>query len=134
MEENYIIRAVLDFVLGGTTVFSIIQSIRYRKENKRLKEIEVSSADIEAQSDKMDLGDKYLDKVLNLTEKAYEATLKNNADINSRFDKTDKQLEQLVSRVTSVEEYLDGDYQDHLAKKAMALQGEFKPSEHQALA
>ena len=102
---------ILNFVFGGTSLFCIIEAVRFRKENKTLKKAEASKADVEAQISKMELGDKYLEKVLDLSERSYQATLKNNEDINARFNETDRRLDKVSAEVASIVRYLGEDYQ-----------------------
>lgn len=102
---------ILNFVFGGTSLFCIIEAVRFRKENKTLKKAEASKADVEAQISKLELGDKYLEKVLDLSERSYQATLKNNEDINARFNETDRRLDKVSAEVASIVRYLGEDYQ-----------------------
>jgi hypothetical protein len=41
-------------LLGGTSIIGLVQAVRYRKENKRLKENEVKLSNIDAQKQEID--------------------------------------------------------------------------------
>lgn len=115
---------ILIGLFSGTSVFGIFEAVRYWRENKRLKEAEAgtaeadtSKAQTEAQKEKMELGDMYLEKVMELTEKSYQATLKNNDDILSTTTKLARKIDSVSSEVQSIVKYLNGEYQDYLRRK-----------------
>ena len=76
-------------LLSGTSLAGIIEAIRYRRENKKLKENEVKKDDVATQREQMNLADDYKDKVLKLSELSYEATLKNGRDNAAIIEKVD---------------------------------------------
>lgn len=115
---------ILIGLFSGTSVFGIFEAVRYWRENKRLKaaeagtaEADTSKAQTEAQKEKMELGDMYLEKVMELTEKSYQATLKNNDDILSTTTKLASKIDSVSSEVQSIVKYLNGEYQDYLKRK-----------------
>lgn len=115
---------ILIGLFSGTSVFGIFEAVRYWRENKRLKaaeagtaEADTSKAQTEAQKEKMELGDMYLEKVMELTEKSYQATLKNNDDILSTTTKLASKIDSVSSEVQSIVRYLNGEYQDYLKRK-----------------
>ena len=115
---------ILIGLFSGTSIFGVFEAIRYRRENKRLKaaeagtaEADTSKAQTEAQKEKMELGDMYLEKVMELTEKSYQATLKNNDDILSTTTKLASKIDSVSSEVQSIVKYLNGEYQDYLRRK-----------------
>ena len=115
---------ILIGLFSGTSIFGIFEAVRYRRENKRLKEAEAGSAEAdtskaqtEAQKEKMELGDMYLEKVMELTEKSYQATLKNNDDILSTTTRLENKIDGVSSEVQSIVKYLNGDYQKYLKQE-----------------
>ena len=100
-------------VLGGTSVLGIVQAIRYRKQTKKLKENEVKVSDVDTQRQQIDLADEYLKKVMELSEKNYQATLKNGDD-NGEIIREVKEVKTTVDNIVG---YLNGDFQDYLKKK-----------------
>lgn len=100
-------------ILGGTSVLGIVQAIRYRKQTKKLKENEVKVSDVDTQRQQIDLADEYLKKVMELSEKNYQATLKNGDD-NGEIIREVKEVKTTVGDIVG---YLNGDFQDYLKKK-----------------
>ena len=91
-------------LLSGTTVASSVEAIRFRKQNKDLKTIEVQKADVESQRERMDLASDYLAKVKELSELNYRATLKNGMD----NDQIISEIKKLSDRVADIEGCLNG--------------------------
>jgi 1-aminocyclopropane-1-carboxylate deaminase/D-cysteine desulfhydrase-like pyridoxal-dependent ACC family enzyme len=106
MEWTEIILALL----SGTTVASIVEAIRYRRQNKELKNIEVKKADVESQREQMDLASDYLAKVKELSELNYQATLKNGTDNGQIID----EIKKLTKRVADIEGCLNGKLKDYI--------------------
>ena len=76
-------------LLSGTTLGGIVEAIRYRRQNKQLKENEVKKDDVETQREQMNLAEDYMVKMKKLTELNYEATLKNGQDNAAIIQKID---------------------------------------------
>lgn len=104
---------ILMALLGGTSVLGIVQAVRYRKQNKALKENEVKLSDVDTQRQQIDLADEYLKKVMELSEKNYQATLKNGDD-NGEIIREVKEVKTTVGDIVG---YLNGDFQEYLKKK-----------------
>lgn len=104
---------IVTLLLGGTSVAGVVTSVRYMKQNKRLKNNEVKASDVETQKAQMDLGEEYLKKVMEISEMNYQQSLKNgkdNADIIAKVDR-------IYTEQKSIVEYLNGDYQAYLQRK-----------------
>lgn len=82
-------------------LISLYEIIRYRKENKKIKESEAELADSNAQERQMDLAEKYLEKVLALTEKS-----------SGDSTKILEAIESMDKRLSYIENYLDGPYKE----------------------
>ena len=108
MEWTSIILALL----SGTTVGGIFEAIRYRRQNKELKMIEVKKADVESQREQMDLASDYLAKVKELSELNYQATLKNGMDNGEIIT----EIKKLSERVGDIEGCLNGQLKDYKEK------------------
>ena len=91
-------------LLSGTTVGGIFEAIRYHRQNKELKMIEVKKADVESQREQMDLASDYLTKVKELSEMNYQATLKNGIDNGEII----AEIKKLSERVGDIEGCLNG--------------------------
>lgn len=94
-------------VLGSLDILALIGLIIYRKENKALKKNEVKVSDVEAQKQQIELADMYKDKVLELLEQVSSKQDDGNANQKRMLEK----LDGLDQRVSSVELYLNGEYQ-----------------------
>lgn len=100
-------------VLGGTSVLGVVQAVRYRKQSKLLKDMEVKKTINDVQSERIDLGEKYLEKVLSLTERNFDAINDGNNRIDRRFDSVE-------NKITNIEEFLNGEYKMFLKKRKTA--------------
>ena len=101
MSTLEIITGILTLLLGGTSIYTIIENIKYRKENKELKKVEVEIASTEAQSQKIDLGSKYQEEMLKMMQTlqdTYQATIKNGGD-NSEIIKSINQIKEEIAEL-----------------------------------
>lgn len=101
-------------LLGGTSVLGIVQAVKYRKQNKALKENEVKMSDVDTQRQQMDLGEDYLKKVMELSELNYKATLKNGTDNTEII----AEIKKLSDRVGDIEGCLNGTLAKYKKDKA----------------
>ena len=99
-------------VLSGTTVGGVFEAIRYRRQNKSLKENEVKKDDVETQREQINLADEYLKKVLELSEQNYHAVVSNGRDNKEIIEKIDA----VAVEQKHIIQYLNGDYQDFLER------------------
>ena len=118
-----IILSIAGVLLGGTSVYTIIENIKYRKENKDLKKLEVEKSSIEAKDQELDLVTKYKEntmKMMDELQKTYDAILKNgddNSEIIKKIDNLNHRMDVLTTEVKEVKEeqkiqkiYLNGEY------------------------
>ena len=99
-------------VLSGTTVGGVVEAIRYRRQNKSLKENEVKKDDVETKREQINLADEYLKKVLELSEQNYHAVVSNGRDNKEIIEKIDA----VAVEQKHIIQYLNGDYQAFLEK------------------
>lgn len=97
-------------LLTGTTVGSIASAVIYYRQNRKLKDNEVKASNVETQKAQMDLGEEYLRKVMELTEKNYQQSLKNGSDNSEIISKVDA----IHTEQKSIVAYLNGGYQEYL--------------------
>lgn len=100
-------------LLSGTTLAGIVEAIRYRHENKKLKENEVKVSDVDAQKQEIELAELYKDKVLEMLDQMAAKQDKG----NDNQDKMLAKLEAMETRIANVELYLNGNYQKWLEEK-----------------
>ena len=103
---------VLLAVLSGTTIGGVVEAIRYRRQNKKLKNNEVKKDDVETQREQINLADEYLKKVLELSEQNYHAVVSNGRDNKEIIEKIDA----VAVEQKHIIQYLNGDYQDFLER------------------
>ena len=120
MEWTTIVMALL----SGTTLASIVEAIRYRRENKRIKQAETAKAENEVkdneadtQMKQMNVADQYFEGMLKMLEQVKNST--DNGNVNQ--EKMMSKLDNITNRVIVVENgmnnivtYLNGDYQSWL--------------------
>lgn len=136
MDWNSIILAVIGVVFSWETW----NNVKYRKENKKLKDNEVKTSSVDAQKAQIELGDLFLEKSKEMFQKMQElqeqtllATKKNgidNEDIIKKVDEIAAEQKRLsneqrrqgeeLKRLTEGQEhmvsFLNGDYQNFLTE------------------
>ena len=116
-------------LLGGTTVGGVVEAIRYRNENKRLKESEVAEKETATQSAQIDLADKYFNGMLELLEKVKLSQDKGEQSqaqirdwlerLTGRTKEVESHLARLDDKLDKVERYLNGPFHEwQLAEKS----------------
>ena len=111
---------LLNYVLGGTSLLSIVAAIIYRRQNHRLKDNEVKKDDVETQKKEMELAEMYKDKVVELIEQLghkQDSGNQNQTKILGKLNDLDKRMGDLDNRVDGIVTYLNGGYQDYLKKQ-----------------
>lgn len=107
-------------LLGGTSVLGVAQAIRYRKQNKKLKENEVKASNVETQKQEIELAEMYKDKVVELIEQLghkQEGANQNQERILGKLNDLDKRMGDLDNRVDGIVIYLNGDFQKFLQRQ-----------------
>lgn len=110
-------------LLGGTSIIGLVQAVRYRKENKRLKENEVKLSNIDAQKQEIDLAEMYKDKVVELAELMEQVSKKQDsgndkqARILQTMDTLCERMDKMENSVGGIVTYLNGDFQKYLKRQ-----------------
>lgn len=102
MDLTTIISVILNFIFGGTTLWGMVTSSRYRKENKKIKEAEASRAKVNAQKEEIDLANLYKDEMLKMIDQLKSS--------NTNQEKILEKLDQLDGRMGNVETFLGVDF------------------------
>lgn len=124
---------LLDSGLSVAFIWSIIVAIRYRKQNKQLKDIEVKKSESEAgtqevdlQKAKIELGEMFMEKsaemfrqMQTLQEQTYKATMKNGIDnegiikqLNTVVEEQKRQSDELKRQGNELQRLSEG--QEHI--------------------
>lgn len=105
---------ILGFVFGGTGIGGIIMSIVFFRENRQLKKNEVksSTADVEGKEidndDKqIDLGKKYLESTLEITQRMQEMMLNSNKERDEYWAKQEETMNELRGLVGNLNDKVD---------------------------
>lgn len=133
-------QTVIIDVLSVTSVLSIIAMIRFWKQNKRLKDNEVKKdnsevkvSEVDAQKAQIELGEMFTQKSIEmfqkmqeLQEQTYKATMKNGLDNESIIAKIEKieaeqlrqanEIKRLADEQGHIVTFVNGEYQDFLRK------------------
>ena len=129
MDWNTIILAIIGVVFSWETY----SNVKYRRENKKLKEDEVKKSDVDTQKAQIELGDLFVEKskamfeqMQELQEKTLLATQKNGIDNESIIKKMDTieaeqkrqsaELKRIADEQANIVTFVNGEYQDFLAK------------------
>ena len=123
---------ILTYIFGGTSVVSIILFLIFFRQNRLLKNHEVSKSANEVESGKIvndmaqiDLGNKYLDGILEATEKlkTYQTDYKNSIDsITENINEIKTDVKEIKKEQTLMSLYLNGKYQefkDHITNSVL---------------
>ena len=119
--------ALIIAILSGTTVGSVYEAIKYRRENKRQKqaetekmENEVKDNETDTQMKQMDMADKYFHGMLEMLEqvKASQDNGNNNQEkMINMLSNFDERMDTLEKNVGNIVEYLNGDYDAWLKER-----------------
>lgn len=111
--------SIIMALLGGTSFLGVAGAIAYRKENKKLKQNEVKVSTVDAQRQEMELAEMYKDKVLDLLDQVsqkQDSGNNNQARILDKLDTLDGRMDKVEGKVSDIVTYLNGDFQDYLAR------------------
>ena len=124
--------------LATTTVGGVYYAIKYRKQNKKLKNLEVEKSQLENETTKleneakkMQLGNDYLEKMKEAADLLYESSQKSDNNwkemktamslFETRLDSFEKILQQVVEnqnnaneKIANLEAFENGKYQEFL--------------------
>ena len=111
----------LVYIFGGTSVVSIVLFLIFFKQNRALKQQEVEKGSnevnggrIETEMSKIALGDKYLESIIEATNKlnSYQTDYKAGIDsLSESIDGIKSDVKSIKSEVTLMSIFLNGDYE-----------------------
>ena len=112
--------SIITTVISCGFIFSLLNWIRDRKSDKKIKTNEAAVSDIETQKAKMDLVVKFRDEMVSMVDivkQANEKNFSNQDQIIEKLSRMDERLENVELRMGYIEEYLNGNYHQWLASK-----------------
>lgn len=121
---------ILNYVLGGTTLVSIVVFFIFWRENKKMKkaeadkasseakqsESEADQADIETQMKKIELGNKYMEDTVRMVEmvkQSLDIGNENQRTMIQKLDALSEQNDKQDALLTDIVTYLNGDFQKY---------------------
>lgn len=115
--------SIIVAVLSGTSLGAIVEAIRYRKQNKALKDDEAKQSNVETQKQQIELADLYKDKMLEMMEQMAAKQENGNANqerIIEKLDTIDRRVDRQEESLGNIVAFLNGEYQNFLktAKKS----------------
>lgn len=105
---------ILGFLFGGTGIGGLITGVFFFRENRQLKrnEVKSSNADVEGKEidndDKqIDLGKKYLESTLEITQRMQEMMLNSNKERDEYWAKQEETMNELRGLVSNLNDKVD---------------------------
>lgn len=118
------ITALLNFILGGTSIVAVVLFFIFYKENKKLKKNDVAQSDTKTQKEQIDLGMQFIESAKNAAEIIQNATQNtdNKIDaltktVNTKLSVMSRNQTSMNKKLKMMEKYLNGNYQEFLAKE-----------------
>ena len=118
------IPVLLSYIFGGTSLVSIALFFIYFKQNKKLKNNEVSQSDTKTQSEQINLGKQFIESASKAADIIQQATQKTDSKIDALSQRIETKMTGITRNQTSMnkklkmmEKYLNGNYQEFLAKE-----------------
>ena len=111
--------SIIVAVLSGTSLGAIVEAIRYRKQNKALKDDEAKQSNVETQKQQIELADLYKDKMLEMMEQMaakQDTGNENQQRIIDKLDTLDTRVDRQEESLGNIVAFLNGEYQSFLKK------------------
>ena len=115
---------LLSYIFGGTSLVSIALFFIYFKQNKKLKNNEVSQSDTKTQSEQINLGKQFIESASKAADIIQQATQKTDSKIDALSQRIETKMTGITRNQTSMnkklkmmEKYLNGNYQEFLAQE-----------------
>lgn len=112
--------SIITTVISCGFIFSLLNWIRDRKSDKKIKTNEAAVSDVETQKAKMDLVIKFRDEMVTMVDivkQANEKNFSNQDQIIEKLSRMDERLEKVEIKMGDIESYLNGPYHKWLASK-----------------
>lgn len=114
--------ASLPYIFGGSSLIGVVLFLIFFKQNKALKNNEVKKSDVDVESSKLqndmaqiDIGDRYLNGVIEATErlKSYQTDYKNGIEsLTENINEIKDDVKEIKKEQTMMSLYLNGKYQE----------------------
>ena len=112
---------LLSYIFGGTSLVSIALFFIYFRQNKRLKNNEVSQSDTKTQKEQIDLGMQFIESANKAAEIIQQATQKTDSKIDALSQRIETKMTGITRNQTSmnkklklIEQYLNGGFKQYV--------------------
>lgn len=115
------IPVLLSYIFGGTSLVSIALFFIYFRQNKRLKNNEVSQSDTKTQKEQIDLGMQFIESANKAAEIIQQATQNTDNKIDALSQRIETKMTGITRNQTSmnkklklIEQYLNGGFKQYV--------------------
>lgn len=115
------IPVLLSYIFGGTSLVSIALFLIYFKQNKKLKNNEVSQSDTKTQKEQIDLGMQFIESANKAAEIIQQATQNTDSKIDALSQRIETKMTGITRNQTSmnkklklIEQYLNGGFKQYV--------------------
>lgn len=115
------IPVLLSYIFGGTSLVSIALFFIYFRQNKRLKNNEVSQSDTKTQKEQIDLGMQFIESANKAAEIIQQATQNTDSKIDALSQRIETKMTGITRNQTSmnkklklIEQYLNGGFKQYV--------------------
>ena len=112
---------LLSYIFGGTSLVSIALFFIYFRQNKRLKNNEVSQSDTKTQKEQIDLGMQFIESANKAAEIIQQATQNTDSKIDALSQRIETKMTGITRNQTSmnkklklIEQYLNGGFKQYV--------------------
>lgn len=123
---------LLNYILGGTSIVTIVLFVMFFEQNRKLKNNAVTQSDTKTQSEQINLGMQFIENSTKAVELIQQATQNTDVKIDELVKTVNTKLSVMTRNQTSmnkqlassnrelelIKKYLNGNYKDFLAKEA----------------
>lgn len=103
-------QSIILIVVGAVSSVDFYNTVRYRRQLKREKNASAVASEVDSQKKQIDLGQMYLEKVVQLTEGGM-------SNISEKINMVEGKIDTLNIEVKSIVQYLNGGYKKYLEDK-----------------
>lgn len=111
---------IITTLISGGFLFTLYETIKYRKQNKTIKSSQATQSNVEAQKAEIELGNLYKEemlKVIDLLKKSQTENTGNQEEMKKMLTLIDKRVDNMEVLLAAVVKYLNGNFQQFLAEE-----------------
>lgn len=111
---------IITTLISGGFLFTLYETIKYRKQNNTIKSSQATQSNVEAQKAEIELGNLYKEemlKVIDLLKKSQTENTGNQEEMKKMLTLIDKRVDNMEVLLAAVVKYLNGNFQQFLAEE-----------------